>query len=425
MATATYSVETASSTLSTLGVKAQAGIYQAVQFGVPEFGWYGKFDNFNVAPSLREITFELDLLQSTGAAFIPEGGKEARPSTPAPVTGTLAFTQMNKRFTLSKMTKIVAGKDPKAFLKPQFRYQAECAVRAVRRKWGDNFYGFSSGIQCLASAINTDDIVLKDMYTITGQGSTAHNRRCADLFVAGDYVAVLNPSGPALRTSGIVKIDTVTRSTNTITGSAVSDISSPQIGDYIVFANNVENTTLAGGTEYNLSTVGLLDALTSTSLHGVSGTTYSGWNASTANTSGGRFTPVKFMTLAQNIENEGGGTMNRIILSQGCYRDIVDLQRAGLRFTDAMALEMDGAPKADGVQFLSTKRVPDGWVIGLDLDNSLKRVVVMPQPDTPDSVNDGDKLQDDSGYVFDVDWLVGTGCQSRANMGYYSNVTQS
>ena len=54
-------------------------------------------------------------------------------------------------------------------------------------------------------------------------GGTTHNRQVVDQFVVAasgantDYIAFLNPTGPALRTGGIVAITAKTRSSNTIT----------------------------------------------------------------------------------------------------------------------------------------------------------------------------------------------------------------
>lgn len=429
MATATYTVETGSSTLKELGRKVQAGIYKAAQFGVEEWSWLSDLKKYEVALSQREITHELDILEGTGATFIPESGKESRPSSPSAVTATVTFNLLNKRFTISRTTEMILAKQAsRAYLESQFKYQGRKAVEAIRKRIGDGFHGVSTAILAKVSSVSTDDIVLKDMHGISGLGGTSHNRRAVDQFVAGsgqnaDYIAVLNPTGPALRAGGIVKITAKTRSTNTITCGA-SGITSPTADDYIVLANNLENTTLAGGTEYNLGMTGLLDGLTTTSIHGVSGSTYERWNPAVNNSAGGRFTGIKLMNLRDEIQNQGGGTMNLVIWAQGVKRDVVSQLQAGLRFSDAYAMEMDGTPKAKGVEFVSSRRVPDGYVFGLDRSNSVCKLALTPDVDMP-GMEDGDKLQDDSGTVFSSDFIIAMPWVNRANFGGYSGLTQS
>lgn len=429
MATATYTLETGSSTLKELGRKVQAGIYKAAQFGVEEWGWLKDLKKYEVALSQREITHELDILEGTGANFIAEGGKETRPSSPTAVTATVTFNLLNKRFTISRTTEMILGRQgTRAYLESQFKYQGRKAVEAVRKRLGDGFYGFSTAILAKISSVSTDDLILKDMHGVSGLGSTSHNRRAVDQFVAGsgqnaDYIAVLNPTGPALRTAGIVKITAKTRSTNTITCGA-SGITSPLANDYIVYANSLENTTLAGGTEYNLGMTGLLDGGTSTSVHSVSGSTYERWNAAVNNSSGGRFTGIKLINMRDEIQNQGGGTMDLVVWAQGVKRDVVSQLQAGLRFTDAYAMEMDGTPKAKGVEFVSSRRVPDGYVFGMDKSNSVTKLVLTPDVDMP-GMEDGDKLQDDSGRVFSADFIIAMPWVNRANFALYSGLTQA
>ena len=423
MATATYSVSTSGTDLKELWRKIQYGVVQAAQFGVEEWQWLQKLPEFDVDWSAREITFEADINDGIGAASIPEGGKEARPSSPTAVTATVTWILLNKRFTASKTAQYIAQRTPKAQLESQLKFQAKKALQTIRRKVGDMFYGFSTGTLAHVSSVSTDDIVIDNMYGVTGLGATTDAVQATDLFRAGDYIAVLNPSGPALRTSGIVAIDSITASTNTLTGADVSGISSPTDGDLIVMANNVENTTMAAGSERSLNLIGLLDGMTSTSVHSISSATYPKWLA-TANTGGGRFTGIKLRTMKQAIMNEGGGTLTDVIWSNGVENDVVAQLQAGLRFNDAFGMEMDGSPKSKGVQFHTSRRVPDGYVFGFDRKNSVHKMTLLPEPGSP-AFDDGDKLQDDSGFVFSMDYPCAMVYTNRANLAYYSGVTES
>jgi hypothetical protein len=193
----------------------------------------------------------------------------------------------------------------------------------------------------------------------------------------------------------------------------------------IVYANSLENTTMAGGSEEDLALTGLLDGITSTSLHSVSGSTYSKWNAAVNNTSGGRFTGVKLINAKDEIQNQGGGEANLVIWAQGVRRDVIDQLQAGLRFTDAYGMEMDGTPKAKGIQFKTSRRVPDGEVFILDTRNSMHKMLLTGDVNMPGSAGDGDKLQDDSGSVFSSDFIIALPWTNRANAARYGSCTQA
>lgn len=427
MAQATYGVETGGSTLKELGRKVQAGVFKAAQYGVEEVSWIKALEKYDAPISLREITHELDILQATGAAFIPEGGKEARPSSPSAVTATVSTLLVNKRFTVSRsMQLIMQRQGVRGLLESQFKWQGRKAVEALRARQGDTFYGFSTGtLALISSSAGGASLVLKDLYGIAGLGSTSHNRRVVDQFVGAttgnnaDFIAILNPAGPALRE--IRRINSIDRATNTIVLDA--DPAADAANDLIVYAQNVENTTLAGGTERDLNPVGLLDGATSTSVHGVSGTTYPKWNAALNDSSGGRYTGIKLMKGKDAITNQGGGTAKRVIWAQGVKNDVVAQLQAGLRFSDAYGMEMDGSPKSKGIEFSSSRRVPDGYVFAMDPDNSMRRLMLTPDVDTPGE-SDGDKMQDDSGSIFGLDFLFCYPWTCRGNLAVWSGLTQ-
>jgi hypothetical protein len=194
-------------------------------------------------------------------------------------------------------------------------------------------------------------------------------------------------------------------------------------GDLVVFANNLEQATIAGGTERNACFVGLIDGVVTASVHSVSNATYPRWAPAVNNSSGGRFTTVKYQNLKDQIYNQGGGELDMVIWSNGVKRDVVSQLTAGLRFTDAFALELDGKAQAKGVQFLTSRRVPDGYVFGLASDNSVNKMALLPDPGRQ-SFDDGYKLQDNSGLVFSVDFPASMIWTNRANVGMYSGLTE-
>lgn len=420
MAQLPYSVTTSGTDLPSIWRKIQAGIVVAAQFGVEEFNDVSKLENFQVNWSAREITVELDINLGYGATTIPEGGKEAKPSTPSTLTATITWAFINKRFSISKTAQYIQQQQGmKGQLESQLRWQSKKAVQAIRAKVGDMYYGFSTGTACLVSAVAANVYTLKDMFGVAGLGGATANRRCADMFQIGNRVAALNPAGPALR--DIQTITAVDRVANTFT-TGVAFAGPAAVNDLLVFADNVENTTLAGGTERNLNIIGLLDGMTSTSVHGVSSATNALW-AAFADTAGGRFTGIRLRKMKQAIQNRGGGDLDTVWWANGVENDVLAQLQAGLRFTDAYGLEMDGAPKTKGVTIKTSRRVPDGYVFGLDKGNSVRKMILLPEP-TSQAFDDGYKMQDDSGLLFSLDYPCALVYQNRANMAYASGLTQ-
>src|ERR1700674_2182283 len=332
MAAATNVITTPSS-LSSLMRVVQTKAYKAANFGYDEFNEFEKSPfgkDFKVIWSTPSILVPLSLAKGIGTSSIPEGGYEARPSSPALVEATLAFIMLNKRITFSRLQEILRSRSKDAFVENDLKYQGLKAVEAFREKFAMMAYGFASGTVALVpgcpAGVGGNDLVLRDMYGQSGLGALTHNRQVVDQFQAGslptggDWIGVLNPVGPSLRPHGIVQVTAKNRSTNTITCNA-SAITGAQDGDIIVFANNNENTTLAGGTERNLNLTRLLDMLTSPSLHNISGGpsgSYPQWSPGYADTSGGKFTPIKYRKMKQGIQNNGpaGADVTDVWLAQ-------------------------------------------------------------------------------------------------------------
>jgi hypothetical protein len=424
--TSTYSVTRSDTDVKEVWRKVQYGIVQAFQFGVEEWEWLMKLQKFDVDWSAREITVELDLNDDINTASIPEGGYEAIPSSQTMVTATVTWILLNKRFTQSKTAEYITQQQGnRGQLEAQLRVQARKGVDGVRRKVGDMFYGFSTGTQCVVTSASNEVITVQDMYSVSGLGATTSpdgvttsNRLISDLFRVNERIAVLT-SAATFR--GISTISSIA-SSSTIT--VVTTIASVTTGDLIVFANNLENTTTAGGTERNLNLVGLLDGITSTSVHSVSSATYARWASAINNSAGGRFTTVKYQKLRDSIYNNGGGELDLIIMADGVYRDVVSQQAAGLRFTDPFNLELGAEVKTKGVQLVHSRRVPDGYVFGLVKKNSVRKMTLLPEPQQL-AQSDGYKLQDLSGNMFSIDYPCAMVWTNRKNSGLYSGLTQS
>ena len=419
MATATYTPTTSDSNIVNLWRFVQIGVVEAFGFGVPEWNWLQKLKNFDVDWSTREISMELDLDDDINVASIPEGGKEARPASPTAAKAVLTWILLNKRFTISKTAKYISQQQgTRPMLVDQLKWQSKKAVQSIRRRIGDYFYGFSSGtlFHAATSAGASSALVVDDLYGISGLGGTTANRRAVDLVRPSEYLG-LDTAGTF---DEIVQVSSIARSTNTITlASAAANIAD---GDLVTHAASVENTT-AAGTDVGRALVGVLDQMTTASVHGFSSATNDRWDAALSNSDGGRFTGVKLRKLKQAINNNGGGTLDTVIWTQGVENDVFAQLQAGLRFSDSFGMEMDGSPKSKGVKFMTTKRVPDGYVFGWDSKRSIGKGTLLPEPGQQ-AFSDGKELIDDSGFIFSLDYPCFTATKSRANMGFYSGLTE-
>lgn len=416
---APYQPTTSSAGLNKLWRKVQGKLQTGLNFVSEEWSELKSLKNFEIDWSAREITVPIDIVEGTGVASIPEGGWEARPSSPNVEEITLTWVLFNKRFTATKTAKYIDKHNPQAELKKQLVYQGMKAVQALGRHYSDYFYGYGTAILARTS---TNATQASGVYTLDqGYDATVTNGAfITDKFKVGDWVALIRAG--ALVTNGIGQVTAVTAATPSITvtwnGSVDADAN-----DFIVKANSLENTTI-DGTDYNRGLTGLLDIAKSASVHNLSSASVANWSVAGADTTGGRLSGMRIHKAKDEIANYGGGKGKRLILSQGVYRDLVAQMQGALRFSDPMSLELDGEVKSKGLSFFKSRRVPPGYAFMFDGD-SLFKMTLLPNPDGENpSWEDGDKLQDQSGYVFSLDWPMQMVVTNRKNFYYYSGLTE-
>ncbi len=417
---ATYSPDRARVELVKLYRKVQAKLFTGIKFKSEEFSDQDQ-GKFEVDWSAREIVFPVDLNEGGNVASIPEGGWEALPSSPTLDEASVTWIQLNKRFTVTKIAQYIdENQGARPAIKRQFLWQGAKAVQAIAWTYSNYWYGQSTGVQARVSAIAGNVITLKDAYNVVGlasSGSSYDKAYLTRLFKKGERIAVLNPTGPALRGAGFAKISSVDVAAGTITldvapaGSAINDL--------LVFANNIENTTLVDGTDYNKAPVGLMEVLTATALHGL---THENWSPSYSDTTAGRFNGSKLQLGRDNHSNwaPDGSTMDRLLMDQAVYRDTVAQYMAAVRFDDPAAIEIEGEFKAKRLKIRKTRRVPPGLVVGYS-SQAYKRMALFEQPDAPSSFMDGDKLQDQNAMVFMMDYPYQLVVTARKAFTYWMN----
>lgn len=423
MAAATYN-PTKTTDLNGLWRKVQGPLRIAANFLFPEWDALDEFTEFNVDWSTREITAPFDLVDDTGIASIAEGGREARPSSVNTVDGSFTWILLNGRFTITKTAKWIQQKSKAAMISDQMKFQGRKKIEAMGRRIKDYFWGFSTGTMAQVGTITSGNGSATIVFTVTngyGRSDITSAAYLAQMFKANEWIAILN--GTTLVDIG--QVTAVTTTSTTCSLSVTFNATPTLAGGYnVVFANSTENTTRDGGTDYSKALTGFLDALTSTTVEGISGGTYPNWNPGYSNTAVGRFNNIKYRRMRQGIENNSpmGIEMDTVRMSQGVENDLFDQMQAGLRFDNSFQLELDGKPTAKGVDVASKRSVPPGYVVGY-AKKTVQKMVLLPKPGQP-TWDDAEKIPDVSGYVLPIDYPCQMVWTCRGGLAYESNKSE-
>lgn len=422
MAAATYT-PTVMSTFDEIWRKIQTDVHEGFNFECEEWGWMNDLKNFKVAWSQREILVPMDLNEGYGTASITDGGYQAMPSSPEVNEISLSWLHFNKRFTITQQAKWIQQKSSNAMIEKQMRHQSGKAVKTLARYVSDSYYGVSAGYRAMLStdpgaAANTHTLVMDNAYGYAHIDGAAY---IANLFKVGDRVALIRAG--VLVASAIGTVTAVTPATPSIDVTWVAaGTPNPAEDDYVVLANSIENTTVAG-TDYDKGYVGLIDGLTTASVHGLSSATNANWAPVTADSDGGRLTGVRIVKGKQEIRNRGGGTVDTMWLDQGVERDMIALKDAAVRLSSSFGMELDGSIKSKGVDIKTSRRVPPGFCI-MGVKKSLQRMTLLPKPSKDIPWDDGRFIPDKAAMVYSIDWPSAMIWLNRGNFKLHYGLTQ-
>lgn len=431
MAASTFSVTTGSSDLVKLGRYVQGPLMKGFAEATPERQWHTKLEKFTLAPSQRSVTTPLDIKRGLGGASITEGGYESSPITPAPNELTFTYIHRHHSYTFSRTTEILtdaAGERIQVF--NQMKYQARKIKQAMSEHFSMATYGYSTGIICLtstnATATSGQAYTLIDAYGKSDLDVAAFPN-LGHMIKVGDRVALVR-SG-ALVTNAIGTVTAVSTSTPSATVTWAGSVDA-DANDAFVFAGSMENTTLAGGTDYNKWPVGLLDVVDTASIHGLSSSTEPLW-ASYEDTTGGRFGLVRLRALQYRIQNFGGGEPDLLICSQGVETDMTDNLQGAVRYNNSLAMQLDGATLIKGVDIRTSRWVPAGraWLVASESLKLWEPAGTMPDengvmPDSNNRMVITDKLENISGKKVGVDYIYARVFNNRGNIALASGLTE-
>jgi len=422
MSAATYS-PTTMSTFDEIWRKIQTDVHEGFNFESEEWGWMNDLKNFKVAWSQREILVPMDLNEGYGTASITDGGYQAMPSSPEVNEISLSWLHFNKRFSITEQAKWVQQKSSNAMIEKQMRFQSGKAVKSLARYVSDSYYGVSAGYRAMLStdpggSATSHTLVMDNAYGYANIDGAAY---IGNLFKVGDRVALIRAGALVANAIGTVTaVDaTVPDIDVTWVGGASAD---PAENDYVVLANSQENTTVAG-TDYDKGYVGLIDGLTTASVHGLSSATNANWAPVTADDTGGRLTGVRITQARHEIRNRGGGNMDIMWLDQGVERDMIALKDAAVRLSSTFGMEMDGSIKSKGVDIKTSRRVPPGFAI-MGVKKSLQRMTLLPKPSEDIPWGDGRFIPDRAAMVYSIDWPSAMIWLNRGNFKLHYGLTE-
>ena len=417
--------------LADLAKKTNTDVMVGIRRKTKEYDWFDDIADEKIAPSQNEMRLVLDIQYQTGGAMIPEAGYEDQATTVTPQHGTFTFVQMNKRYSFSTLAK---GFDQKGrvagFIQRQIQYQAIKAVEAIARRIGVQTYGFSTATVAVVAATNgagatQTNIQLKNSYGSTLLPGTSSNGQVynTNLLRIGEPVALVR--GSTIQDFGSVVASPAASGNAGQVDITFNSSVTPTLGDLIVYASAVTDTALTG-TDTNRWPNGLLDMLTSASLHGLATSTANEWQAAYANTAGGRMSYQVQEAMANAVDNYSGMTMNRVIYSQGVRRDMIAGERAALRYDSSSDMDWNGEVGTKGVKYYTSVLAPPGMFIGYASDAIGKKVLSdKPDYDGGPDIFSLDKVQDKGAFAASFDFIYARVCNARRGLAYASGLTES
>lgn len=424
MAAQTNSITTAAS-LNKFWRKVQGNISKAFSGGKrAEKQLFDSFASFEAPYSAYEVTFPLDLQERGGVASLADGGYMAKASSVNAIEATVSAQHFNARFAISDIAKY-AERGLENALARQLVTQATQKVDAMVEHFSDYLHGSATALLATTDSNITGTtgnvLSLASGYGVAG---ITNAKYLASMFKAGDRVVLLDSSDALINgTSSFAEVTGVSKTDGTITVTMDGSTTYTTNGIRIHKANNMEGTTAAGGSDLNKGLVGFVDGFQATTLHSVSGSTYSNWTAAHADTTAGRFTHGKLRKGLDEIMNDGGVRADTVLLAQGVYRDMIAQERAGLRYDDAGGLSFDGDVKAKGLKIISTKNVPPGYVY-VFAKEAINKWEVLPTTERP-TWGDLDPSENLAGAYGRVDWFGNLVWKNRKGLAYFTSQTEA
>ena len=409
------------SSLSKAYKRSTTKLYRAYTKRVPEYRWLDNVPDEDIVPSGRENLIPVDVDRGYGAAMLTDAGYESRTETPALQEGSFVFVHCNSRFAISLRAQALDKAARGNYIIRQIKYQSIKCIEAVMRKFAYQFYGFSTGVLCRVNgdpgaAAASHTLTLDNAFGITTLNDAAYIQQ---MFTVGEGVALI-------RANALIAIGTVTAvaATPSITVSWNSGSPDPADNDEVVYANAVTDTTLTA-TDFNQWPLGLLDFVTSASVHGLAAASFPAWAAARNVSTGGSFGFVKAKKMRQALENQGDTTLRRLIVSNGVENDMQAKERGAVIWSSPDSMTLDGNVRLKGVDIVTSRFTPPTYAFGIGAD-AIGKKVITERPDEEELIDFGRlfKAEDRSALKGGVDMIWAHLVRSRARLAMESALNE-
>lgn len=423
--------------LAQLFKKSQTGLLSALQDQTPEMRWLRKTPMASLIPSGLEMRLILNVIWQGGGQMIPDGGYESVTGTAPAQYGLVTFVQYNNRFTLTGLGRMYDRYAKQGEVMQLNFYNAKKCMEAMGRKIGMQTYGFSTGTVALVdgAASGTTGVTLPlkrafgtSLVASSNSTATANQKRyLAQLFRGqtgpqgtGESIGILNSGNLITNGQGTVK------SVNNSTGAIVADFDGAVTisdGDAIVFFNSVTDATVAG-TEKNLWPTGLFDVTQSSSLYGLASTDAPNWSSYT-DSSGGRFSWIKYRQGEQYINNYGGTTPDRLIVSNGVLNDATAAERAARVYQNTSNFDLNANLSKSGATIETSLLAPPSTAFQYDSEVYTKlELGDLPSENGGPDLFEIDKLPNQNIWASSLNYAYLRACTNRAAVAAFTGLTE-
>jgi hypothetical protein len=187
MAQLTATVTTAATTLNKGYRKIQGKLLKGLQTLNEEWDLLDDIPDYDVTLSAREMTVPIRLNAAGRSAYIAEGALEKNPVTPPVEELTLTWANLNERW-MTTLTAKYLDKYQAGQVIRQLKYQALEALDAISNTVSWQFYGFSTGVMCQTTTVQTGTsaqvVTLANAFGISGLGARRTSPRCSPCTIA-------------------------------------------------------------------------------------------------------------------------------------------------------------------------------------------------------------------------------------------------
>ena len=333
-------------------------------------GWSGK-----------QVTFPGKLTRNFAAAATAEGGNLHDAGAQAYKDFVIPVKYNHGRIQLTAAV-MKASENSKGAFARALGSEIDGLVLDLANYRGRVVMGYGASVLCLTNGDPGTTTTITVDSPLGVAGSVNGNK----YIQPGMYVAVLNPSGPAIRAGGARTVSTVAADGNSFTISAAADAAVAD-NDWVVIANSATSTTLADTTT-NLEQMGLLGIVDGTTyvstFHGIDRSASPGTQLqSVVISSVGALSADVIQRGIDSVYQKARGKTSHLIMEHATRRAYLTMMENDRRYMGASLMKPDAgsaAAKMADLRFgeipiVVDKDCPYGTIFGVEADTMTRWIL--------------------------------------------------